>query len=94
MDYLDVKGLAAYIHRSPGAIRNLVMRRAVPFRKPAGRLVFVREQIDQWIEASEGLSFQELKNSEGALRKGEGGVTPGRLRPSAADRSGDEETKK
>jgi hypothetical protein len=61
--YFDVDGLSSYIHRSTGAVRNLVLRRAIPFRKPAGRLLFDKDEIDQWIEKSPGISLKEM-NSE------------------------------
>jgi len=58
--YFDTKGLASYINRSEGAIRNLVMRRAIPFRKPGGRLIFLRDEVDRWIAMSEGLTIEEI----------------------------------
>jgi excisionase family DNA binding protein len=50
--YLDVAGLSKYIPRSPGAIRNLVLRRVIPFHKPGGRLLFIKNEIDEWIKQS------------------------------------------
>jgi len=58
--YLTVNELSIYIKRSQGAIRNLVLRRVIPFRKPAGRLLFDKTEIDKWIQQSEGVSFEEL----------------------------------
>lgn len=57
---MDTEGVAEFIHRSPGAIRNLVMRRAIPFRKAGGRLVFFREEILSWIDTSPGIKPNEL----------------------------------
>lgn len=59
--YLDVKELASYLKRSPGAIRNLVMRRMIPYRKPAGRLLFLKEEIDHWIRMSKGVTLYEVE---------------------------------
>ena len=59
--YLNCKECGELINRSPGAVRNLVLRRKIPFRKPGGRLLFIREEIERWIEDSPGLTFQELK---------------------------------
>lgn len=59
--YFDVYELSLYIKRTPGAIRNLVLRRLIPFRKPAGRLVFIKEEIDQWIIKSEGIALNEVQ---------------------------------
>ena len=60
--YLDTAQCAEYIIRSPGAVRNLVMRRAIPFRKLGGRLLFLREEIDKWIEKAPGLRFEDMRN--------------------------------
>jgi hypothetical protein len=46
---------------TPGAIRNLVNRRKIPFRKPAGRLVFVYDELIEWVESAPGLSMEQLK---------------------------------
>ena len=59
--YLNVNQISNYLNRSPGAIRNLVLRRAIPYRKPAGRLLFDREQIDEWIKKSEGIGLDQLQ---------------------------------
>jgi len=60
--YLTVKEISDYLKRSQGAIRNLVLRRAIPYRKPAGRLLFDKEEIDQWVKGSEGISLEDLLN--------------------------------
>jgi len=59
-EYMTTEGLVIYIHRSKGAIRNLVLRRKIPFHKPGGRLLFVKEEIDEWIKRSEGASLEEV----------------------------------
>jgi excisionase family DNA binding protein len=63
-EYLTVQELSLYLKRSPGAIRNLVLRRAVPYRKPASRLLFIKEEVDNWIKQSEGISIEELTKTE------------------------------
>jgi len=59
--YFNTDECAAFIHRSPGAIRNLVVRREIPFRKPAGRLIFLKSEIEQWIENAPGLKLEEIE---------------------------------
>lgn len=56
----NVDDVAAYLKRSPGAIRNLTLRRAIPYRKVAGRLVFIRDEIEKWIESAPGLRLKDL----------------------------------
>ncbi|MGD0916947.1 MAG: helix-turn-helix domain-containing protein [Thermodesulfobacteriota bacterium] len=63
--YLTVEQLASYIKRSKGAIRNLVLRRAIPYRKPAGRLIFLKEEIDQWVQNAPGKKLEEIENDLG-----------------------------
>lgn len=58
--YWDVNQLSREIHRTPAAIRNLCLRRKIPFRKPAGRLVFVVEEIRQWVDRAAGLRLEDL----------------------------------
>lgn len=52
--YLTTKECGELMGRSVGAIRNLVMRRKIPFRKVGGRLLFLYSEIVEWIENSEG----------------------------------------
>lgn len=66
-EYLTVQGLSLYIKRSPGAVRNLVLRRAIPYRKPCGRLLFDRAEIDAWFRESQGIGLEEI-------RKGTNGI--------------------
>lgn len=61
--YLTTEECARFIGRTPGAIRNLVMRRAIPFRKPSGRLLFVRTEIENWICESPGVSLKDLRGA-------------------------------
>ena len=61
--YLNTEEVGALIGRSPGAVRNLVLRRQIPFRKPGGRLMFLRREILEWIEGAPGLRVSELKHT-------------------------------
>ena len=38
----------------------MVMSRAIPFRKPGGRLIFLKAEIDRWIGMSEGVTIEEI----------------------------------
>lgn len=46
--------------RTPAAIRNLCMRRKIPFRRVAGRLLFLKNEIDLWIHNSPGVTLEDL----------------------------------
>jgi len=60
--YFTTKQLSQYIGRSPQAIRDLVCRKAIPYRKPAGRLLFKKDEIDRWIDMSGGLTIEKWKS--------------------------------
>ena len=59
--YLTTEQCAVLIGRTPGAVRNLVMRRKIPFRKNGGRLLYLRSEIEEWVEGSPGLSLSDLR---------------------------------
>ena len=63
--YMTIDELSSYIRRSKGAIRNLVLRRAIPYRKPAGRLLFLKEEIDRWVQVAPGKSVEEIIEEKG-----------------------------
>ena len=63
-EYLNTTECAELIGRSPGAVRNLVLRRLIPFRKPAGRLLFKRSEIESWIENAPGLKLDDLRGED------------------------------
>lgn len=60
-EHFYTDGCADFLERSPGAIRNLVMRRKIPFRKVGGRLMFIRAEIEDWIENAPGLKPEEIE---------------------------------
>lgn len=60
--FLNTEQCAEFLGRSPGALRNLVMRRKIPFRKPGGRLIFLKSEILAWIETAPGLKLDEIEN--------------------------------
>jgi len=59
--YLYTKDCADFLGKTPGAIRNLVMRRLIPYRKPGGRLIFLRSEIEKWVEKAPGLKLENLE---------------------------------
>ena len=58
--YLNTSEVAELLNRTDGAVRNLVLRRAISFRKQGGRLIFLRSELQQWIERAPGMSLDEL----------------------------------
>ena len=62
MECLDTKEAGRLVKRSPAAIRNLVLRKEVPFRKVGGRLIFIREELEEWVRMSPGVSLDEFRS--------------------------------
>ena len=60
MKLMTVEETAEQLKRSPGAIRNLVLRRKIPYRKVGGRLVFLPEEIEVWVMSSPGKTLEEI----------------------------------
>lgn len=60
-EFLSTTECGDLIGRSAPAIRNLVLRRQIPFRKPAGRLLFLRSEVERWISQSPGLKLEEIE---------------------------------
>jgi hypothetical protein len=58
---LDVRGAARFCGRTERALRHLVARRRVPYRKVAGRIQFFRGELEAWLSGSPGLTLEELK---------------------------------
>lgn len=59
-EFLSTTEAADLLKRSPAAVRNLVMRRLIPYRKPGGRLVFIKDELEQWVKRAPGVSIEEL----------------------------------
>lgn len=59
--HFDTCGVAEYLGRTPAAIRALAMRRKIPFRKVNGRLMFLLDELDSWIESAPGLTLEEYR---------------------------------
>ena len=56
MEALDTRGAGEFLERSPAAIRNMVLRRIIPHRKVGGRLVFIREELEEFVRRSPGVT--------------------------------------
>lgn len=64
MIFLTTQEAAELLRRSPAAVRNLVMRRAIPFRKAGGRLLFIRSELEQWVVDAPGVAIEEIHRGE------------------------------
>jgi hypothetical protein len=65
MKLLSLEENAQKLQRTTKALRNMVMRHQIPFRKVAGRLMFIEEEITAWIEKAPGYTLDDfLKKRE------------------------------
>jgi len=49
--FLDVKEVAKYLNGSEGWIRSLIREKEIPFIKIKGRIMFIKKDVEQWIES-------------------------------------------
>ena len=64
MNLWDFHETANYLRRSEGSLRKLVLRKKIPFRKVAGRVVFIQSEIINWVQESPGVKIEDAKNGE------------------------------
>ena len=63
-EYFNTEQCAKFINRTQGAVRNLVLRRAIPYRKPGGRLMFLKSELIAWIENAPGIKLEDLEDQK------------------------------
>jgi len=63
---LDVPETAAMLGRSENAVRRMVERRQIPYRKSGRRVLFLESELKAFIEALPGLSIEDLREREKA----------------------------
>lgn len=58
---LDVVEAASLLGTTPKAVRQRVARRTLPFRKFGGRIIFLKEQLEELVRDSPGCSVEEAQ---------------------------------
>ena len=69
---LDVPETAAMLGRSENAVRRIVERRQIPYRKSGRRVLFLESELRAFIEALPGLSLEDIR--ECRLARASGGA--------------------
>lgn len=59
--FLTCKQAAELLATTPGGIRNMVLRKRIPFRKVAGRLLFINSELEALIENAPGLRLEDIR---------------------------------
>ena len=52
-DYMDTKTAADYLACSPNRLHKLAAEKRIPCRREGGRLLFVRGELDEWLDSGE-----------------------------------------
>lgn len=60
---LDVRTAAAELGVSEKTIRTRAARRLLPFRRFGGRLLFLRDELDQFFRALDGCDLDEARRN-------------------------------
>jgi excisionase family DNA binding protein len=58
---LDVQETAAMLGRSENAVRRMVERRQIPYRKNGRRVLFLESELSEFIEDLPGLSLADVR---------------------------------
>ena len=61
---LGVEEASEMLGRSENAVRRMVERRQLPFRKSGRRVLFLESELRAFIEALPGLSFEDVRERE------------------------------
>jgi excisionase family DNA binding protein len=64
---LDILEAAVVLGRSENAVRRMVERRQIPYRKSGRRVLFLESELRMFIETLPGLSLENLRDREKAL---------------------------
>ena len=67
-EVLDVRGAAAMLGTSEKLVRSRVERRLIPFRRLGARIVFLRQEIEQWLAALPGCTLTEAQANQEVRR--------------------------
>jgi len=62
-ELLDVKAVAALLGASEKCVRARVARRLLPYRRFGSRIVFIRNEMEDFINSLPGCSLEEAKEN-------------------------------
>lgn len=52
-EYLDTKAAAGYLACSPNRLHKLTSENRIPHRHEGDRLLFIRSELDEWLDSGE-----------------------------------------
>ena len=66
---LDVRGAAAFLGTTEKALRSMIDRKCVPYRRLNSRIILLRSELERFLVALPGCTLDEAK-SNGEMRHG------------------------
>lgn len=63
---LDVRGGSHFLGWSEKRTRRLIERKLIPFRRLGGRIVFLRSELEAWLQSLDGCSLDEAQANQAA----------------------------
>jgi len=66
---LDVRTGAAFLGATQKAVYGQVERRTIPFRRLGGRIVFLRSELEAWLETLPGVTLDEARMNQEARQR-------------------------
>lgn len=60
---LDVRCGSLFLGWSEKRTRGMIERRLIPFRRVGGRIVFLRSDLEHWLQTLDGCSLEEARNN-------------------------------
>ena len=61
-NYLNADEVAVFLGRTPKAVRKMVERGQIPFRKWGRSVLFVREELEEFVAALPGMRPVDVRN--------------------------------
>jgi hypothetical protein len=61
---LDVRCGSLFLGWSEKRTRGLIERRLVPFKRMGGRIVFLRSELEAWVQSLDGCTLDEAKTNQ------------------------------
>lgn len=61
---LDVKGVASLLGLTEKGLRRQVDRRRVPYRRLGRKVVFIKSEIEAWMNALPGAKLEEVLSEQ------------------------------
>lgn len=61
---LDVRTGSAFIGTTEKQTRGLIERRLIPFRRLGGRIVFIRTELEAWLQTLAGCTLDEARENQ------------------------------